>query len=135
MPTHTVEDELYRIYDLAVVKTLEMLINRSPYHDTIRLSGFDRKNQEHLFVLRIALMVRDFYQIPVELAIPWWDGVVINWKIRKGFKRIKLVNRFAPNHIFVPSLIGKIKSEVKAETDLHVHLDNIYNAYYEGSCG
>jgi hypothetical protein len=135
MPTHTLEDELYHLYDIVVGKTLEALINRSPYHDTIRLSGFDRKNQEHLFILRIALMVRDLYQTPVELAIPWWDGVVINWKIRKGFKKIKIVNRFEPNSIWVPSLIGKIKAEMRSEHDICIHLDNIYNIYYEGSCG
>jgi hypothetical protein len=135
MPTHTIEDDLYRIYDLTVVKTLDMLIHRSPYHDTIRLSGFDRKNQEHLFILRIALMVRDLYHTPVELAIPWWDGVVVNWKIRKGFNKVKIVNCFEPNSIWVPSLIGKIKAEIRSEHDICIYLDNIYNIYYKGSCG
>ena len=135
MPTHTIEDDLYQIYDLTVAKTLEVLINRSPYHDTIRLSGFDRNNQEHLFILRVALIVRDLYQTPVELAIPWWDGVVINWKIRKGFNKVKIVNRFEPNSIWVPSLVGKIKSEVRSEYGICIYLDNIYRAYYEGSCG
>lgn len=133
MPIHTLEDEMYRIYDTVVAKTLEALINRSPYHDTIRLSGFDRKNQEHLFVLRMALMVRDLYQTPVELAIPWWDGVVINWKIRKRFNKVKIVNRFEPNSIWVPSLVGKIKSEIRSEHNICIHLDNVYEAYYEGS--
>jgi hypothetical protein len=135
MPTHTLEDELYHLYDIVVGKTLEALINRSPYHDTIRLSGFDRKNQEHLFVLRVALMVRDLYQTPVELAIPWWDGVVVNWKIRKGFNKVKIVNRLAPNNIWVPSLVGKVKAEIRNEYDICIYLDNIYRTYYEGSCG
>ena len=135
MPIERIEDGLYRVYDLTIAKTLEVLINNSPLHDKIRLSGFDRKNQEHLFILRIALMARDFYQIPVELAIPWWDGVVINWKIRKGFNKVKIVNRFEPNGIWVPSLVGKIKSEIREERGICVHLDNIYNVYYEGSCG
>ena len=135
MPTHTLEDELYRIYDAVITKTMKELINRSPYHDTIRLSGFDRKNQEHLFILRVALMVRDLYGTPVELAIPWWDGVVVNWKTRKGFNKIKIVNRFAPSSIWTPSLVGKIKSEIRNEHDVCIHLDNIYNTYYEGSCG
>ena len=135
MPFELMEEELYRIYDATIAKTLVTLINHSSHHDTIRLSGFDRKNQEHLFVLRVALMVRDFYQMPIELAIPWWDGVVINWKIRKGFNKVKIVNRFESNSIWVPSLIGKIKSEIRSEHDICIHLDNIYNIYYEGSCG
>ena len=134
MPFELMEDELYRTYDAAVAKTADVLINRSPYHDTIRLAGFDRNNQEHLFILRVALMVRDLCQTPVELAIPWWDGLVINWKIRKGFNKVKIVNRFEPNSIWVPSLVGKIKSEIREEHGICIHLDNIYNIYYEGSC-
>ena len=131
MPTHTLEDELYHLYDMAVGKTLNILIE----YGVIRLAGFDRKNEEHLFILRMALMARELYNIPVELAIPWWDGVVTNWKIRKGFNKVKIVNRFKPNSIWVPSLVGKIKSEIRSEHDICIHLDNIYNVYYEGSCG
>lgn len=134
MPFERVEDELYRIYDAAIAKTLVALIDRSPYHDTIRLAGFDRKNKEHLFVLRVALMARELYQTPVELAVPWWEGLFINWKIRKGFNKIKVVNRFEPNSIWVPSLVGKVKSEIRGEYGICIHLDNIYNNYYEGSC-
>ena len=123
------ENELYRIYDTVVGKTLTELAN----YDTIRLAGFNRKNKEHLFILRVALIVRDFYDTPIELGIPWWDGMVINWKIRKSFKRIKIVNRFESNRIWVSSLVGKIKSEIKSERDICVHLDDVYETYYEGS--
>ena len=129
MPTENLEDELYRTYDTVVGKILTELAN----YDVIRLAGFDRKNKEHLLILRVALIVRDFYDSQIELGIPWWDGVVINWKIRKSFKRIKIVNRFELNYIWVPSLVGKIKSEVKAERDICVHLDDIYDTYYERS--
>ena len=134
MPAEILEDQLYRIYDVTVAKTIDSLINRSPYHNTIRLAGFDKNDKEHLFILRAALMVRDLLQTPVELAIPWWDGVVINWKIRKGFNKVKIVNRFEPNSIWVPSLVGKIKAEIRNEYDVCIHLDSIYNNYYEGSC-
>ena len=135
MPTYNIEDDLYRIYDLAIAKTIEVFATNPSCQNTIRLSGLDRKNKEHLFVLRLALMVRDLYQTPIELAVPWWDGMVINWKIRKGFKKVKIVNRFKPNCIWVPSLVGKVKSEVRAETDLIIPLDDIYDTYYERSCG
>ena len=130
MSFELMEDELYRIYDTAVAKTLETLSD----YDAICLSGFDRKNQEHLFVLRVALMMRDLYQTPIEIGTNWWDGVVINWKIRKGFDRVKIVSPCA-HGIWVKNLIGKIKSEIKEESGICVHLDNIYRAYYEGSCG
>lgn len=135
MPTYDLNDELYHLYDTVVGKTINELINRSPYQKTIRLRGFDRKDKEHLFILRIALMVRDLTQVPVEIGCGWWDGVIINWKIRKGFNKIKIVNPGASSGIWVPSLIGKIKAETKTETGICIYLDNIYNVYYEGSCG
>ena len=135
MPTENLEDELYRIYDVAVGKDISELMNRSPYHDSIRLRGFNRKDKEHLFVLRIALMVRDLYNIPVEVGTNWWDGFVINWKIRKSFDKIKIVKSDATNSIWVPCLVGKIKAEIKTEKGICLHLDNVYDTYYEGSCG
>ena len=124
------DEAVYHMYDAVVAKTLYELMNRSPCQDTIRLMGFNRKNVEHLFILRIALMARDLYHVPVEIGGSWWDGIVINWKIRKQFNKIKIVNPSAPNCIWTPSLVGKIKSETQC-----YHLDSVYNAYYEGSCG
>lgn len=124
------DEAVYHMYDAAVAKTLYELMNRSPYHDTIRLMGFDRKNKEHLFVLRIALMARDLCQVPVEVSGNWRDRVVINWNIRKGFKRIKVVSPSAPNGLWTPFLIAKVKHEAECPC-----LGAIYDAYYEGSCG
>ena len=130
MPIATLEDELYHHYDRVVATTLNELINRSPYHDTIRLRGFDRKNKEHLFILRLALMARDMTETPVEICCKKWEGVIINWKIRKSFNKVAVIDPNSPSSIWVPSLIGKIKSL----TDC-AHLDVIYDAYYEGGCG
>lgn len=79
-------------------------------------------------------MTRDLYNIPVELECSWLDGIIINWKIRKGFGKIETASRFARG-INVPSLIDRIKSSVQAQCDYYVYLDNIYQVYYEGSCG
>lgn len=135
MPTHTLEDEVYHLYDTAVSKTLASFINNSPYCDGVYLRGFNRKNKEHLFILRIALMYRDLTHIPVEVECSWWDSMVINWNIRKGFNKIKRFNPSTPGGYFVPQLINKVKAEIKAEYDIYIHLDNVYDAYYEGSCG
>lgn len=131
----TSQGEMYHKYDVIVGKTVDELIGYAQFHNSIRLMGFDRKNKEHLFILRIALMVRDLYNIPVEIGCSWLDGIVINWKIRKGFKKVDIINRFAYRGIWVPSLIGRIKSEAIEYYGFSVCLDNIYDAYYEGSCG
>ena len=130
MPTHTLEDELYHLYDLVVGKSLNILIG----YGVIRLTGFDRKNEEHLFVLRMALMARELYHIPVEVGANWWNGFLLNWKLRKTFEKVKIINPCDENSIYIPSLIGRIKSEMTQEHDFCVYLDNIYRTYYEGSC-
>ena len=134
MPTQFLTEEIYRIYDTAVAKTMENLIDRSPYYDTIRLVGFDKKNKEHLFVLRVALIVRDLYHIPVEIGVHWWEGIAINWKIHKKFGKVKIVNRYATSSIWTPHFVEKIKLETNTEHNCQVRLDHIYDTYYEGSC-
>ena len=135
MPTHTLEDEVYHLYDVAVSKALASFINNSPYCDGVYLRGFNRKDKEHLFILRIALMYRDLTKTPVEVECNWLDKMIINWNIRKGFDKIKRFNPSTPGGYFVPELINKIKAEVNAEYNIYIHLDNVYDTYYEGSCG
>ena len=128
-------DEEYRAYDLAVAKTISELMDKSPYDNAIYLKGFNRKRKDHLLILRIALMVRDFTQVPVEIDGSWWDSVVINWKFRKSFDKVKRLNPNVPGSFWVPQLINKIEHEVKEEAGFKVYLDEVYSTYYEGSCG
>ena len=135
MSTQTLEDEVYHLYDTAVSKTLASFINNSPYCDGVYLRGFNRKNKEHLFILRMALMYRDLTQTPVEVGCSWWDSVVINWNIRKSFNKIKRLNPGTPGGYWVPELIDRIKFEIKDEYNKWLHLSYVYDTYYEGSCG
>ena len=135
MPTQTLEDEIYHLYDVAVSKTLASFINNSPYCDGVYLRGFNRKDKEHLFILRIALMYRDLTQTPVEVGCSWWDSMIINWNIRKSFNKIKRLDSGTPGGYWVPELIDKIKAEIKDEYNKWLHLSYVYDAYYEGSCG
>ena len=128
-------DEEYHAYDLAVARTISVLMDRSPYNKAIYLRGFNRKRKDHLFILRIALMVRDLTQVPVEIECSWWDSVVVNWKIRKGFKKIKRLDPWKPGGFWVSQIINKIECEVKEEVGFKIYLDEVYDAYYEGSCG
>ena len=129
------EDKMYHFYDLAVARTFKELTNKSHYDSAIYLRGFDRGNKEHLFILRTALMVRDLNQIPVEIECSWWDAIVLNWKIRKNFNKIKRMDSNGPGGFWVTNLISKIKCELKEETGICFYLDDIYDTYYEGSCG
>ena len=130
MPTEDINEELYHIYDMTVCETLKMLVGG----DAIRLSGFDRKDESHLFVLRVALMARNLYDIPVEIETDFWTGFLINWKLRKHFGKVKIVKHFNIEHFYLPNLVGKIRSTMRKESGVCIHLDSVYNTYYEGSC-
>ena len=133
MPTHELNDELYHLYDAAIAKTLENLMQKSPKCNNIYLRGFDRKNKEHLFILRVAFMLRDLTQISIEIDCKRLDVFIINWKIRKHFDKVKRMNPYNPGGFYTPQLINKIKAEMKNTYGAHIYLDEVYDAYYEGS--
>lgn len=129
------QGDIYHIYDVAVSKVLAKFIDNSPYCDAVYLRGFDRKNKEHLFVLRIALMYRELTQTPVEIECSKWDSFIVNWNIRKGFNKVKRMNSGTPGGYYVPELIVSVKNEIKLKYDVWTYLGKIYDTYYEGSCG
>ena len=77
--------QLFHTYDELVSLTLTGLQNLSAQKGKIQLLSFNRKNIEHLYMLRIALMARDLFGLPVEIEAPWFDVLRINWKIGKNF--------------------------------------------------
>ena len=130
MPTHTLEDELYRMYDTIVSETLSKLVKSAEENGVIRLVWFNRKDKEHLFVLRIALMARDLYNFPVEVNCKWFDRLCINWKIRKSFDKVNKAPDFAFNGIWMYSFLENIHTEI----DCPIDFGEVYDAYYERSC-
>lgn len=136
MPTEKLEDIVYREYDGLVGLTMLNIYSKSKDDKTIRLVGFDRKNKEHLFILRVALLVRDIYQMPLEIEGSWWNIFCLNWKLRKGFQK---VNRYkSPYHfgvIFVPELLALMRPDGTARLGEDFSFADIYEAYYEGGCG
>ena len=129
MPIHKVEDDVYHKYDIVVSEMLTEIMSVSSEKKVIRLLEFNRKDKNHLFVLRMALMARDLYQLPVEIDCSWWDRLALNWKIRKNFKRIGKVPDFCFNGVWVPQVLDLIKYK----TNFVFDFSNIYDAYYEGS--
>lgn len=129
MPIEKIEDELYRKYDIVVSEILAEIINLSAEKKTIRLLEFNRKDKNHLLVLRMALMARDIYHFPVEVDCNWWDRLILNWKIRKKFKKINKVPDLCLNGVWVPHVLDLIK----IKTNFVFDFSDIYDLYYEGS--
>ena len=63
------DEETYRHYDGMVATALEAIWELSSDDNVIRLYRFDRKNKEHMCILRIALIARDIFQFPVEVDL------------------------------------------------------------------
>jgi hypothetical protein len=132
MPIEKVENEMYRKYDGMVGKTLWNIFVLSRGVQRIRLLKFDRKNQEHLFVLRIALFARDVYGFDIEVESSWWDVFCLNWKLHKSFDKIVRA-KTSYTGIGTDELLDFMRPELENELGAGAKFDQIYNTYYEGS--
>ena len=133
MPIEKVEDELYRRYDELIGLTMQEIIKASRDEGVIRLLNFNPANKGHIYLLRIALFVRDIYDMPIELDCDSWDVFRINWKMRKGFSKVKKASRFACAGVRSYALTEQVRNVGKEKIGKHFLLENIYNVYYKGS--
>ena len=130
--TGPTEDD-YRNYDMIVSMTLKHIVDCGVGLGKIRLMNFCRKDKEHLFMLRMALMAGDLYHLPVEVECNWLDRLILNWKIRKSFEKIKKPPYFACTGVWVPIMLDAIRKEANEKLGIFADFGEIYDAYYEGS--
>ena len=76
--------ELFREYDGLIGLTMVNLYSLSKANKQIELGGFNRKNREHLFLLRVALLTETIHKIPVYVQCSIWDWIWINLKEGKA---------------------------------------------------
>lgn len=127
------KDELYREYDQLIGLTMQEIIKASKDEGVIRLLNFNPINKGHIYLLRIALFVRDIYDMPIELDCDSWDILRINWKMRKGFSKVKKAHLFACKGVRSYALTEQIRNIGKERIGEHFLLEDIYNVYYKGS--
>lgn len=127
------DEETLRTYDGLVGLTFVNIYSLSKDIGIIRLINFDRKNKEHLYMLRIALMARDFYQMPIEIKGSWWDIFCVNWKIRKGFNKVKRANWATVKGIWIPEVLDFMRPDGIQRLGERFTFADIYNQYYERS--
>lgn len=127
------KDEIYREYDQLIGLTMQEIIKASKDEGVIRLLNFNPLNKGHIYLLRIALFVRDIYDMPIELDCDSWDVFRINWKMRKGFSKVKKAHRFACKGVRSYALTEQIRNIGKEQIGEHFLLEDIYNVYYKGS--
>ena len=129
-----ISNEMYHKYDTVISNLLGKIMSDSRNDKVIRLFEFDRKDKAHLLVLRVAMIARDLLGYPIEVDGSRWDVFCLNWKIRKHFAKVKryecldMICELPPEDGFcVPILVYHHKGE-------DFTLEDIYEAYYEGSC-
>jgi hypothetical protein len=125
-------EEEYRHYDELIATTLENIYEMSD--GVIRLYRFDRKNKEHMCILRIALMARDLFQYPIEVDASWWEVMCLNRQLRKNFDKVKRfrvkLGKEAPKGINVLMLIDKFHT-MSGHCFGGADFRDVYEAYYE----
>lgn len=126
-----------RNYDGLVGLTMLNIYSLSKENKTIRLYNFNFKNFEHLYLLRIALMARTVYDFDIEIEGSWWDVFKLNWKIRKGFEKVKRckikIGENDSNGINVPMILDFMRPDGIARLGKDFTFADIYHDYYEGS--
>lgn len=137
-----IDQQTIREYDGLIGLTMLNLFSISKERKAIRLYHFDKKNKEHLYILRVALMARDIYNFPIEVEGSWWNIFYLNWKIKKGFDKVKrykpIINDtkeelYAKGGIPVPELLELMRPDGIKRLGENFTFADIYHQYYEGS--
>ena len=122
-------EELFNRYDEIINITMVNLYTLCKDTETILLSGLDRKNRDHLFILRVALLAKDFYNFPLKMRIGFWDSFVLNWRMRKLTRRVPRDLNPGPA-VNVPELIDFMYPHIRAFMGEDFEFGHIYNAFY-----
>ena len=128
------DEAILREYDGLVGLAILSIYSLSKDLGKIRLFNFNRKDKEHLFVLRMALMARDLYQFPIEIDCHWWDRLCINWKIRKSFNKVGKTPDFSFKGVYVNELLTAMRPGAIERLGKTFKFSDIYDVFYEGSC-
>lgn len=126
--------ELLDNYDEIINITMVNLYTLTKEKETIIISDFDRKNRDHLFVIRVALMAKDIYGFPLKMRCGFWDWIILNWKMRKLSRFIPRDNTSLPV-VNVPKLLEFMYPPIKEYMGENFKFEHIYNQFYEGDLG
>ena len=126
--------ELLDNYDEIINITMVNIYTLTKEKGTIIISDFNRKNRDHLFVIRVALMAKDVYGFPLKMRCGFWDWIILNWKMRK-------LSRFIPRDnvslsvVNIPKLLEFMYPPIKEYMGENFKFEHIYNQFYKGDLG
>lgn len=126
--------ELFNKYDEIINITMVNLYTLCKDTKTIVISGIDKKDKDHLFMLRVALLAKDIYNFPLKMRIGLWDWIVLNWKMRKLSRRVPRELEPGPG-VNVPELLEFMYPPIKSYMGEDFKFEHIYNQFYKGELG
>lgn len=126
--------ELFDNYDEIINITMVNIYTLTKEKGTIIISDFNRKNRDHLFVIRVALMAKDVYGFPLKMRCGFWDWIILNWKMRKLSRFIPRDNTSLPV-VNVPKLLEFMYPPIKEYMGENFKFEHIYNQFYKGDLG
>lgn len=128
------DQELLDNYDEIINITMVNIYTLTKEKGTIIISDFDRKNKDHLFVIRVALMAKDVYGFPLKMRCGFWDWIILNWKMRKLSRFIPRDNVSLPV-VNITKLLEFMYPPIKEYMGENFKFEHIYNQFYEGDLG
>ena len=124
-------DELFNKYDEAINSILVNLYTSSTRTNEIVLSNLDRKNKDHLLILRVALIGKDVFNRPLYLKTGFWNWFVLNWRMRKLTHRVPRAKE-PKMSIDVSELLEFMYPAFKEYIGEDFTFADIYDEYYKG---
>lgn len=126
--------ELFDKYDEIINITMINIYTLCKDTGTIVISNLDRKNKDHLFLLRVALLAKDIYNFPLKLHIKFWDWIILNWRMRKLTRRIPR-ETIPGSYLNVSDILEFMYPPIKNYMGENFKFEHIYNQFYEGELG
>lgn len=126
--------ELFDNYDEIINITMVNIYTLTKEKGTIIISDFNRKNRDHLFVIRVALMAKDVYGFPLKMRCGFWDWIILNWKMRKLSRFIPRDNVSLPV-VNITKLLEFMYPPIKEYMGENFKFEHIYNQFYKGDLG
>lgn len=126
--------EKLRVYDAIISLTTAnaKAIAEDRPEKKIILGNFNRKNKEHLFLIRALMWAESLYGVKYAVNMSWWDYLVLNYRAQKAKLSIIPRTKEKPN-VYADWWTNFQRPDGVAQLGLDFTFGNIYEEYYEGS--
>ena len=128
--------KLLDAYDTVINLCLVNFYTLSNEKKEIILTNIDRKNKEHLFMLRIALIAKDVLNSSLYFQTGFWNWLMLNWKLRKLSRRVPRV-KDREKVIDIQELLDFMRPGIEefireTEPEAVFSFGDIYDEFYKG---